>query len=317
MALIPALFAGIALWAALGSDAAAQAALTSDRMAYVRFQSSPFPYRGIIPDKGIPFLDVNTFFQSGHTAPRAGIVYPENPTYSDRRSLVYFPRGFDLRKPAAIVVYFHGNNTVLERDVVARQGVPRQLAASGINAALVAPQFALDALDSSAGSFWTPGAFSRYLDEAAANLAAVFGDSSKKATFQRLPVILVAYSGGYDGAAFAISVGGSNRRIAGIILLDSPYDYESRFADFITQQRSSAFLFSAYAASAAGNNALLQRQLTARRVPFTVGEPSRLVPGTVAFLAADPTLNHDNFVTQAWVNDPLAWALARIPAYRR
>jgi hypothetical protein len=291
--------------------------LSTDRLSYVPFLASPFPYRGIIPDKGVPFLDKSSFFQSGHTSPRAGVVYPEYPTYSDRRSLIYFPRGFDLKKPAVIVVFFHGNNVTLERDVVARQGVPRQVSASGLNAALLAPQFAVDAADSSAGQFWTAGGFSRYLDEASTNLASVYGDASARATFQRMPVVLVAYSGGYDAAAYAVKVGGANRRIAGIVFLDAPYDFEDWFADFMAQYRSSAFMFSAYAASAANNNALLQKQLAARRVPFTTSAPSRLSAGTVAFVAAEPTLNHDNFVTRAWVDDPLAWVLARIPGYRR
>ena len=55
-----------------------------------------------------------------------------------------------------------------QRDVVGRQAVVDQLEASGLNAVLVAPQFAVDALDSSAGHFWLPGAFAAFMDEAAA-----------------------------------------------------------------------------------------------------------------------------------------------------
>jgi hypothetical protein len=291
------------------------APLASARLAYVPFQSSPFPYRGIIPDKQIPFLDAMAGLQWGHTAPRPEVVYWENQTYSDRRSLIYFPRGFDIRKPAVIVVFFHGNQVILERDVVGRQQVPQQLAASGLNAVLLAPQFAVDALDSSAGTFWTPGVFSRYLDEAAGNLASVYGDSSTRTTFARMPVVFVAFSGGYDPAAYALKVGGVAKRVKGVVLLDSPYDYESMFADFITQNRS-AFFFSAYSVSAADNNELIKRLLAAHRIPFSTTPPEQLSPGVVSFVA-DPALGHGDFVTNAWVPDPVAWALTRIPGYPR
>jgi hypothetical protein len=314
----------LAIAVGLSAAGAASAAVTkpvgplsADKIAYVSFNASPFPYRGIIPDKQIPFLDVGTFFQAGHTAPRAGgTVYWENTTYSDRRSLIYFPRGFDLKKPAVIVVFFHGNQTILSRDVVGRQQVPAQLAASGLNAVLLAPQFAVDALDSSAGTFWSSGVFSRYLDEAATDLASVYGDPSARAAFARMPVVFVAYSGGYDPAAYALRVGGVAKRVKGVILLDAPYDDEDKFADFAAQNRS-AFLFSAYTASAGANNTRLQQLLTARRVSFSIGPPSKLGPGVVAFLATDPELQHTNFVTDAWVPDPIAWSLSRIPGYPR
>ena len=50
----------------------------------------------------------------------------------------------------------------------------RQLSDSPLNGVLVAPQLAVDALDSSAGNFWRPGAFAQFLDEADAKLAALY-----------------------------------------------------------------------------------------------------------------------------------------------
>jgi hypothetical protein len=41
---------------------------------------------------------------------------------------------------------------------------------------LVAPQFAVNAADSSAGKFWEPNGFKRFLDEAAVKLARMYGD---------------------------------------------------------------------------------------------------------------------------------------------
>jgi hypothetical protein len=293
------------------------APLAAAKMAYVDFRYSPFPYRGIIPEKDIRFLDAVDGSRRGHTSPRAGMVYWEDQTYSDRHSLIYFPAGFDLNKPAVILVFFHGNNATLSRDVVDRQQVPRQLAESGLNAVLIAPQFALDALDSSAGTFWTAGVFARYLDEAAGKMARVYGRDDARAVFARLPVVVLAYSGGYNPAAYAVEIGGANKRLRGVLLLDALYAEEDKFAHWLARNYKSIFFFSAYTKSAAPSNATLQEILSYRRVRFTTDRPAKLQPGNICFLAADPELVHDDFVTRAWVDDPVRWLLARVNGYRR
>ena len=75
-----------------------------------------------------------------------------------------------------IVVFFHGNGATLERDVRDRQLVPQQISDSGVNAVLLAPQLAVNAADSSAGKFWQPGGFKRFMDESASHLARLTGD---------------------------------------------------------------------------------------------------------------------------------------------
>ena len=77
---------------------------------------------------------------------------------------MHVPENFDIRKPGVIVVFFHGNGATLERDVRDRQLVPQQISDSGVNAVLLAPQLAVDAADSSAGKFWQPGGFKRFMD---------------------------------------------------------------------------------------------------------------------------------------------------------
>ena len=79
--------------------------------------------------------------------------------------LVHVPENFDVRRPGVIVVFFHGNGATLERDVRDRQLVPQQISESGVNAVLLAPQLAVDAANSSAGKFWQPGGFKRFIDE--------------------------------------------------------------------------------------------------------------------------------------------------------
>src|SRR5690606_30767190 len=80
-------------------------------------------------------------------------------------------------------------------DVYLRQQVPAQISASGVNAALVAPQLALNAADSSAGKLWQPGGFARFLGEASQHLARLHGDRRSVRSFASMPVVIVAYSG--------------------------------------------------------------------------------------------------------------------------
>ena len=91
---------------------------------------------------------------------------------------------------AVIIVFFHGNMATLSRDVVARQQMVRQLADFGLNAVLVAPQLAVDAQDSSAGRFWSPGGFSSFLGEAETKLGELY--PSARGAFRRMPVVIVA-----------------------------------------------------------------------------------------------------------------------------
>ena len=46
-----------------------------------------------------------------------------------------------------MVVFFHGHGANLAQDVLDRQQVPEQITAAGVNAVLVAPQFAVNAAD--------------------------------------------------------------------------------------------------------------------------------------------------------------------------
>jgi len=300
-----------------GAEAAAPAGpLSKTRAELVRFASSPFPYEGSQPDDGTEFLDTTgPDGRVGHTSPRGGIYY-EDETYSDQRVLVAMPQGFDLRHKAAIVVFFHGNGATLQRDVLARQRVLDQLIESGINAALVAPQFAVDALDSSAGRFWLPGAFGQFMGEASTALANLWGARSARSAFAGLPIILVAYSGGYNPAAYSLKLGGVGKRVRGVILLDALIAEDDKFAAWIAASRRGAFFFSAFTEASAGGNGLVMRRLAARDIDYSTSLPKSLSPGVVDFVST-PGLDHDDYMTQAWVNDPMAWLLSRIPGYPR
>ena len=292
------------------------AQLDEARTAVVSFTNSAFPYDGLIPRSQTPFLDASDGARRGHTSGRAGVLW-EDETYSDRSVLLSFPRHFDLRRPAVIVVFFHGNQATLARDVIARQKVVDQVAGSGLNAILVAPQLAYDAQDSSAGNFWRPGFFASFLSEASAKLAKLYGGRVKAASFQRLPVIVVAYSGGYNPAAYALAEGGATRRVRGVVLLDALYGEQDKFTDWIEHNRKSAFFFSAYSPSSAGGNATEEAALKAHGLATLDSLPPRIGAGAIVFLATDPDIQHEDFVTTAWVASPLQDVLARVQGYPR
>ena len=195
------------------------APLRHTKTKLVELENGPFPYHGVVPSTERPFIDVNEDGRRGHRT-FSGAVYWEDKTYSDSRSLLHIPKGFDLRRPALMVFFLHGHGATLQRDVIDRQRVPEQVSELGVNSVLVAPQLAVDAADSSAGKLWEPGGFKRYLQEASDELAKLHGDPRSKQVFDTMPIVIVAYSGGYMTTASCIRQGrgrgaGSRHRAAG------------------------------------------------------------------------------------------------------
>jgi hypothetical protein len=288
--------------------------LKAAKTALVEFDLSPFPYDGVVPRTRRPFFDVtDEDGRRGHSSARAGVLW-EDSTYSDKRALLFMPKGFDVRRPGLIVVFLHGNRATLERDVGGRQRVAAQIAEANVNAVLVAPQLAINANDSSAGRFWESYGFAQFIGEAGAHLARLHGDKRTRKTFATLPVVIVAYSGGYVPAAWALHKGGSDARVIGVLLLDALYGEVDKYADFI-DRRPNAFFVSAYTASSARGNESLQQYLAEREHPFATSLPSRL-QGTVAFLRTSGA-DHESFVTRAWTDDPIRDVLERIGGYTR
>ncbi len=278
-------------------------------VAYAEFQNSAFPYHGSIPDEGKPFMNVNANGRLGHSSPRGG-VYWEDETYNDRHVLIAAGADFDARRGGGLILYFHGNQATLARDVVDRQQAPQQVAQSGLNSVLIAPQMAVNAFDSSAGRFWQPGQLAAFLNEADQRLANLYGGS--RGEFRRLPVVLVAYSGGYLPTAYSLAVGGADYRVRGVVLLDALYGEEDKFFNWIVRERGHAFFLSAYSKSAREQNEALKARLIAAGVAVQDRMPDHLGPGVVAFVDAGD-VGHDDFVNYAWTSQPLRDVLARLP----
>ena len=80
---------------------------------------------------------------------------------------------------------------------------------------------------------------------------------------------------------------------------------------------SRAFFFSAYSRSVRDENAAFQKLLTERNIDFATAMPGKLAPGSVTFSTTGEEVVHNDFVTKAWVDDPLKDVLAKISGYSR
>jgi hypothetical protein len=281
----------------------------------VEFEASPFPFDGVNPRTGKPFLDVD---DKGERVRRAGRgrVLSEDETFSDPRVLLHIPQGFDVRKPGVVVIFFHGHRATIGRDVLARQKVAEQVSKSRANAVLVAPQFAVNAADSSAGIFWEPGLFELFLDEVSEQLAFLNGVTGTTRLFDRMAVVIVAYSGGFGPAAWAIHHGDRNKRLRGVVLLDALYGELDKFEHWITGDRN-RFFVSGYLGSTRAKNLELQKTLREKNIALRTSLDGQLRPGSVTFIAGGPDENHTDYVTRAWADNPITDLLNRMPEYRR
>ncbi len=290
------------------------APLAQSKSKLVPFDTAPFPYNGAVPRSGKSFLDVTTNGRRGHKTSH-GVLW-EDETFNDRSVLLHIPKGFDARRPSLMVVFFHGHGATLDDDVFKRQQVPAQLTAAGANVVLVAPQLAVNAADSSIGKLWQPGAFARLLGEAAKELSKLHGDPRTQRSFASMPVVIVAYSGGYVAAAWSVHHGGVKRRVRGVVLFDALYGEVDKFADWIVADRSRLFV-SAYTSSTRPRNSELQHLLNERNVPFTTAFAPQMEAGSIAFLPAAGNAEHRDFVTNAWAPKPLADLFSRLNGYSR
>jgi hypothetical protein len=283
-----------------------------DLTTLVSMKSSAFPYFGNNPASESPFLNISKGDRRGHRS-YSGRVYWQDETYSDNRVLVHVPETFDIHKPGVIVVFFHGNGATLERDVRDRQLVPQQISNSGANAVLLAPQLAVDAADSSAGKFWQPGGFKRFIDESAAQLARLYGDPDAAKAFANMPIVIVGYSGGFLPTAWSLEVGGISDRVRGVFLLDAVYGELDKFASWIENHRS-GFFVSSYTHYTARRDLELMHMLREKGIAVSQDMDAPLRPGSVVFVETPEGVRHRDYVTHAWTRNPVEEVLSKMAA---
>ena len=278
----------------------------------ISMKASAFPYFGENPRSESPFLNVASGDRKGHRS-YSGKVYWQDETYNDSRVLVHVPEHFDANRPGVIVVFFHGNGATLERDVRDRQLVPQQISDSGVNAVLLAPQMAVDAADSSAGKFWQPNGFKRFMEESASHLARLYGDPASAKTFANMPIVIVGYSGGFLPTAWSLEVGGITKRVAGVILLDAVYGELDKFANWIENNRG-GFFVSSYTRYTKRRDLELMAMLRERGISYREEMDGPLRPGSVVFVQTRDGITHRSYVTQAWTEHPVKDVLVRMAA---
>jgi hypothetical protein len=283
-----------------------------DLTTLVSMKSSAFPYFGNNPRSDAPFLNVSSGDRKGHRS-YGGRVYWQNETYNDSRVLVHVPETFDAGKPGVIVVFFHGNGATLERDVRDRQLVPQQISDSGVNAVLLAPQLAVDAADSSAGKFWQPGGFKRFMDESVSHLARLYGDPKSAQAFANMPIVIIGYSGGFLPTAWSLEVGGTTSRVRGVVLLDAVYGELDKFASWIENNRS-GFFVSSYTRYTKPHDRELMSMLREKGISVTESMDGPIRPGSVVFVQTRDGITHRSYVTQAWTEHPIREVLVKMAA---
>ena len=269
--------------------------------------------------------------------PCGGVTGPDG-VFDDPRSLLHVTPGFDPSLPFVTIVFFHGWCATLTRrigggrfHVVESYRLIEQVDASGLNAVLVAPQFARDAdtdvVDTPGhpGRFAEERGFARFLNEAAARVALGLGD--QPSWYRRAPVLLMSYSGGYRAAAKALTDGGVSDRFIGFIGLDTIYGEVNAFASWFAKCHRHAFLAAVYTGgrehehASAGPTLKLAQSLAA--LPFDVevleALPQRFEPGFAAFQHVGDSDLHLDLVAAGWpgFDKPVRRLLARVPGFAR
>ena len=274
-------------------------------MFLARLRHAPFPYDGPCGDDGRPFFDAVDPVTGGrqHTT-EDGNRYGESAHYASDRVLFHVPPAFDPARPFCLVVYFHGHLSELRRNVVEEMAVPRQVTASGANVVLVAPQLAVNAIDSNPGKLMEAGGLARLVDEAADVLTATLG-LPDGGLVRGAPIVLAAFSGGYRAVAHGLERGGLGRRVIGVLLFDAIFGEVDRFTRWLLQEWAWGFFVALHSPSSAPRTEELIARLAARGVRHRSGFPERIGPGTLSFGCVDTDHNDVPVV------GPPAWPIAQ------
>ena len=126
-----------------------------------------------------------------------------------------------------------------------------------------------------------------------------------------MPVVIVAYSGGYLPAVYSLTVGGEGGRVRGVVLLDALYGEKDKFVHWAEGAGRSAFFVSAYSTSSRDGNLAIMAELQQAGLAVQSELPARLGPGAIAFVDAG-AVDHNDFLTSAWGGAPLREIFSRM-----
>lgn len=123
----------------------------------------------------------------------------------------------------------------------------------------------------------------------------------------RMPIVLVAYSGGGGVASPLLRFSNARDRVAGVVLLDALYgDWHQNIVQWKKREHPAGFIVSAFTPSTRPGNIEL-----AKALPNANILPDRIRPGDVVILPG-LAVPHRSFVTKAWTDMPIADVLKRL-----
>ncbi len=270
--------------------------------------SAPFPYDGEHGDRGHSFFtEVDPETGARLHITDDGIAFSEHPHYDSNLVLFHLPPQFDLSQPFEIAVFFHQHQVTVPHDVISA-GVLDQVNRSGRNVALVVPQLARDAVDSSPGKLFRAGGTANLMAEAASVLAGATG--APAAAFARAPVTLMGYSGGYKAIAYSLDRGGIGDRIRAVLLLDGIYDDVDMFASWLLANRAAAIFVALYSEHSVQRTEQVMTRLISRGLVYGRDFPPTLSPGMVRFVAIDT--DHFSVLADGPPRSPITEFLLRL-----
>ncbi len=234
---------------------------------------APFPYHGQVGDLQTPFLDGRdpVTHQPYHTV-TPGLLYLEDPHYLDNRVLIHLPKHFKKDRPFEILLFFHGHNSELRQSLLKEMALIEQINATGRNLILIAPQMALNAMDSSPGKLYRPQGFKRLLVNVEFILKHHLGKKFAR-KFNQAPIILAAFSGGYRAVAYTLDRGfASGReldgRIKGVILLDALFGELEKFQHWLQRPTRQGFFINLHTTATRTESMQLEQRLRNPHSPW-------------------------------------------------
>ncbi len=226
----------------------------------------------------VPDHDRSQFVAEMAAAP---FPFPGKP-YRESRVLFHLPPGFDPARPFALVAFCHGHKSTVEDQVIGRHRVPDQIDAADRNLVLMAPQFAVDAADSSPGKLEAEGGWQQLFDEAAGILARRLDHPAE--AFAQAPVILAGFSGAHRAVGCCLARGGVDARIRGAILFDALFGSLDMVVTWMTRRRADGFLVALYTARTRDNTGSVKAGLMRVGVSVRPDYPTTLGPGSCHFV---------------------------------
>jgi hypothetical protein len=101
-----------------------------------------------------------------------------------------------------------------------------------------------------------------------------------------------------------------------VVLLDALYGELDKFIPWITKANR-GFFVSAFTGSTRRQNNTLEHILAEKNVAYSTILDGRKWRQGVTFLATEPSVNHRDYVTRSWTENPIKDVLARLDEYKR